>query len=84
MIKIKTLTEALLIAFIIRLLIKGADLGDSYVVASLCATWCYQLYLEKLLVVDPSVELRKRLDAVEEKSKQFESKFAAQLMTGRR
>lgn len=84
MIKIKTLTEALLTAFVIRLLIKGASLGDSYVVASLCGAWAYSWYLETLKIVDPSVELRKRLDIVEEKSKQFDARFQAQAMTGRK
>lgn len=87
MLKIKTLTEALLIAFILRLIVKGASLGDSYVVASLCGVWAYQLYLEKLQIVDTTAELgaelRKRLVVVEEKTKQHDSKFAAQIMTGR-
>lgn len=84
MIKIKTLTEALLTAFVIRLLVTGASLGDSYVIASFCAAWAYSWYLQTIKIIDPNIEVKKRLDAVEEKSKQFESRFQAQSMTGRK
>lgn len=84
MIKIKTLTEALLTAFVIRLLVTGASLGDSYVVASLCAVWAFSWQLEKTKHIDPSIELNSRVALIEEKNKQIESKLNAQTMTGRR
>lgn len=82
--KIKTLCEALLCAFVVRLLVTGASIGDALALVSLASLYGYQEYIKASAIKDPTVELVARVVAVEEQSKKLTSKVDAQSLMGRR
>lgn len=84
MIKIKTLIEVLLCAFIVRRLALPASVGDALSVLALAGLYGFQIYLDNKKVKDPSDEIRTRLKDLEDKAVKFEGKFAGMQISGRR
>lgn len=60
-------TQALIIAFLIRLLITGATFGDAQALACLVVLLCFEKHLDSKRVEDPTKELREKIAAVESK-----------------
>lgn len=90
MIKLKTLIDVLVSLLLCRILIKGASIGDALAFVSLSGCYAYHEYLtyaQKSLDAskkeDPSKPLLDRLDAIEKRNGNTESKIAAMTMTGR-
>lgn len=82
--KIKTLTEALLITFFLRLLLKGASFGDSLIVIGLLSYLGYCKYLVKMEIKDPSIELFEKIKALEDRTQKTESVLTAYKMITRK
>lgn len=81
--KIKTFAEALLIAFFVRLLIKGASIGDSIVICALLGYLGYAKYLAKLEVLDPTISLLEKITKLEVGQEKVNSTLSAYKMLGR-
>lgn len=60
-------TQALIIAFLIRLLITGANFGDALALSALVSLLGYEKFLESKRVADPSKEIKDKIAAVEAK-----------------
>lgn len=77
MIKPKSLTQVLLSAFVIRLLVTGASIGDSLAVLSLSAIYAFYLYLESKKEPVANKDLSDRIALVEEKIQKTDTKVGA-------
>lgn len=82
--RIKTICEALLCAFVVRLLVTGASIGDALALLSLASLYGYQEYIKTTKIEDPNAALVSRMVAIEEQSKKISSKVDAQSLMGRR
>lgn len=90
MIKLKTLIDVLLSLLLVRILVKGASIGDSLAFMSLAGCYGYHELLklqEKTLdqakKVDPSKELIEKLDLLEKKINSTDSKLTGLSIAGR-
>lgn len=73
----KTLPEALLTTFLIRLLITGAHVGDAIAIIALAALLAYENYLEHIKIPDPQKEMKDKLSILEGKLDSVANKIGA-------
>jgi hypothetical protein len=90
MIKLKTLIDVLLSLLLARILIKGASIGDSLAFISLAGCYgAHELLIFKHKVLeyqkkpDPSKEILDKLELLEKKIGNTESKIATMTIAGR-
>ncbi len=90
MIKLKNLIDVLLSLLLVRILIKGASIGDSLAFVSLASCYGYQELLkfkEKVLEQekrpDPNKELLEKIEYIEKKASNTEAKIAGLTLAGR-
>jgi hypothetical protein len=81
--KPKSLTQVLLSAFLIRLLVTGASIGDALALLSLSGIYAYFLYLESTHVPEANKDLKDRLVALEDKVSKTENKIGAMTLNRR-
>lgn len=77
MIKINHLSQILLAAFLCRLLIKGASIGDSLAIIALCGVYGLHMYLEHIKEPEVNKELKEKVAQLEDKVSKQENKLGA-------
>lgn len=77
MFKVKSLTQILLSAFLIRLLVFGASIGDAIAILALAGLNGFWMYLESKKVAEPHKEITDRLVQVEERVSTIQNKVGA-------
>lgn len=75
--KLLNLAPYALGTYLVRLLITGASLGDSFTLIGLSGLYAYFLFLESKKQVPVNKEIWDRLIALEEKSKTHQDNFNA-------
>lgn len=79
--KIKSLTQILLSAFLVRLLVTGASIGDAISLLSLSGLYAFWSYLEFKKEPEANKELKTRLIELETKVSSSESKIGAMTLS---
>lgn len=75
MLKMISLPQILLSAFLIRLLVTGASIGDALALLSLSGIYAFYLYLESKKIPEANKDIKDRLVAIEDKVQKAESKI---------
>lgn len=75
--KIKSLTQVLLSAFLVRLLVTGASIGDALALISLSGLYAFWCYLEFKKEPEANKEIKNKLFELEEKVRTTENKIGA-------
>jgi hypothetical protein len=77
MFKIKSLTQILLSAFLIRILVFGASIGDAIAISALAGLNGFWMYLEFKKVPEPNKEIKDKLIEMEERVSSVQNKVGA-------
>lgn len=80
MIKPKALSQILVSAYLVRLMITGASIGDALVIASLTGLYGYWMYLEFIREPEANQDLRDKVAKMEDKINNTEAKIGAVML----
>lgn len=75
--KVKSLTQILLSAFLIRLLVTGASIGDALTMLSLSSLYGFWMYLQSKVEISPNKEIKDRVVELEERLSTVQNKVGA-------
>lgn len=75
--KIKSLTQILVSAYLVRLMLTGADVGDALVILSLSALYGFHMYLDNKKEPEANRELKDKIAEVEKIAQQTQTKVSA-------